>query len=221
MSAPAYVLRLAAEADESAWARAAEGRVAEWHPLSGAVRPDVRFRALCAGGRIAVRFEVRGDRFVRSVATEPQGEVWKDSCVEFFVQPAGAAGHFNFELNAGGALLSSYIVDERRLPEGGFADWAPLAPEWMGRIRVRTSLPRVVDPPIPGPVDWRAEVSIPLELLAAVSGAPCEPRAGDEWRGNFFHCGDATPSPRWGAWSDVGERLDFHQTARFGVLRFA
>lgn len=223
MSAPVYELRLlpGAEADEGAWSRAPEGRVAAWHPQSGGVRPDVRFRALCADGRIAVRFEVRGDRFVRSVATEPQGEVWKDSCVEFFVRPAGMAGHFNFEVNAGGALLSSYIVDERRLPEGGFADWAPLPPEWMARVGVRTSLPRVVDPPLPGPVDWRAEVSVPLELLEAVGGAPCRPRAGDEWTANFFHCGDETPSPRWGAWSDVGDVLDFHQTARFGVLRFA
>ena len=221
MSAPVYEVRLAAEADEAAWSRAPEGRVAAWHPLSGGVRPDVRFRALCAGGRIAVRFEVRGDRFVRSVATEPQGPVWKDSCVEFFVQPAEAAGHFNFEVNAGGALHASYIVDPRRLPEGGYADWAPLPPEWMARVAVRTSLPRVVDPPLPGPLDWCAEIAVPLALLAAVSGAPCGPRAGDEWRGNLFHCGDETPSPRWGAWSGVGERLDFHQPARFGVLRFA
>ena len=232
MSAPVFPIRLVPEAPEPsaaprpgapgpAWAAAAEGRVADWHPLSGAVRPDVRFRALCGGGRIAVRFDVRGDRFVRSVATEPQGDVWKDSCVEFFVQPAGAAGHFNFEMDAGGTLLASYIVDNRRLPEGGYADWAPLPPEWMARVGVRTSLPRVVDPPLPGPLDWRAELSVPLELLEAVGGAPCRPRAGDEWTANFFHCGDETPSPRWGAWSGVGEKLDFHQTARFGVLRFA
>jgi hypothetical protein len=91
----------------------------------------------------------------------------------------------------------------------------------MARVGVRTSLPRVVDPPLPGPLDWRAELSVPLELLEAVGGAPCRPRAGDEWTANFFHCGDETPSPRWGAWSGVGEKLDFHQTARFGVLRFA
>ena len=232
MSVPSFGIRFVAEAPGvsaaprpgapgAAWAESEEGRVADWHPRSGAVRPDVRFRALCGGGRIAVRFDVFGDRFVRSVATEPQGEVWKDSCVEFFVQPAGAAGHFNFEVNAGGALHASYIVDPRRLPEGGYADWAPLSPEWMARVAVRTSLPRVVDPPLAGPLDWCAEIAVPLALLAAVSGAPCEPRAGDEWRGNLFHCGDETPSPRWGAWSGVGERLDFHQPDRFGVLRFA
>lgn len=231
MSAPVFPIRLVPEAPEvsaaprpgaagPAWAASSEGRVDQWHPLSGAVRPDVRFRALCGGGRIAVRFDVRGDRFVRSVATEPQGDVWKDSCVEFFVQPEGAAGHFNFEIDAGGTLLASYIVDNRRLPEGGFADWAPLPPEWMARVAVRTSLPRVVDPPLAGPLDWCAELSLPLSLLAAVSGAPCEPRPGAEWRANFFHCGDETPSPRWGAWSGVGERLDFHQPGRFGVLRF-
>lgn len=223
MSAPVFECRLvpAAPADGAAWERAAEGRVAAWHAASGPVRPDVRFRALCGGGRVAVRFDVLGDRFVRSVETEPQGRVWTDSCVEFFVQPAGTEGHFNFEVNAGGALLASRIVDERRLPGGGFADWAPLPPEWMARVGVRTSLPRVVDPPLPGPVDWHAELSVPLDLLAALSGAPCRPCPGDEWRANFFHCGDETPSPRWGAWSDVGEVLDFHQTSRFGVLRFA
>lgn len=231
MSGPVFPTRLLGRAPDVAsaprprapaatWAAAEEGRVASWHPRSGGIRPDVRFRALCGGGRLAVRFDVLGDRFVRSVATEPQGEVWKDSCVEFFVQPEGAAGHFNFEIDAGGTLLASYIVDPTRLPGGGFADWAPLPPEWMARVAVRTSLPPVVDPPLPGPLDWCAELSVPLELLAAVSGAPCRPRPGCEWRGNFYHCGDETPSPRWGAWSDVGERLDFHQPEKFGVLRF-
>ena len=64
-------------------------------------------------------------------------------------------------------------------------------------------------------------MSVPLDLLAALSGAPCRPRPGDVWRGNFFHCGDETPFPRWGAWSGVGERLDFHQPDRFGMLLFA
>ena len=67
----------------------------------------------------------------------------------------------------------------------------------------------------------QCEGEIPLDLLEEFAGVPCRPGPGDEWRGNFFHCGDETPSPRWGAWSDVGAVLDFHQPGRFGVLRFA
>jgi hypothetical protein len=231
VSAPVYEVRAAAAppdpgvapgaAPGGGWEAAAEGRIAAWHPRSGAVRPDVRFRALRCDGRLHARFDVLGDRLVRSVATEPQGPVWKDSCVEFFVQPAGAAGHFNFEMNAGGTLHSSYIVNPRRLPGGGYADWMLLPAAALGRIRVRASLPRRIDPALPGPVDWCVALEVPLDLLEKFAGVPCRPEPGDEWRGNFFHCGDETPSPRWGAWSGVGERLDFHQPERFGVLRFA
>jgi len=42
-------------------------------------------------------------------------EVWKDSCVEFFIQPRPDAGYFNLEMNAGGAHLCCYIEDPARV----------------------------------------------------------------------------------------------------------
>lgn len=206
---------------DNAPGKAAEGRVAGWHPASGDVRPDVRFRAAWSAARLFVRFDVRGDRGVRSVVEAPQGPVWTDSCVECFLQPSGAEGHFNFEANAGGTLHFSYILDPRRLPEGGYARWVLPPPAACARVAVRASLPRRVEPALPGPVDWSVEMEIPFALLSDLAGVPCAPKSGDVWRGNFFHCGDAAPHPRWGAWCDVGEKLDFHQPDRFGALVFA
>jgi hypothetical protein len=56
-------------------------------------------------------------------------EVWKDSCVEIFLQPKPDAGYFNLEMNAGGAHLCCYIEDPERVP-GGFKKFTPPAREF-------------------------------------------------------------------------------------------
>jgi hypothetical protein len=68
--------------------------------------PDTSFKIAWCEDLVFVIFRVI-DRYVRAVASGYQGEVWKDSCVEFFFTPSPdvATGYFNIEMNCGGTTL--------------------------------------------------------------------------------------------------------------------
>jgi hypothetical protein len=145
-------------------------------------------------------------------------EVWKDSCVEFFIQPRPGAGYFNLEMNAGGAHLCCYIEDPARVP-GGFKKFTRLPVEIGRSIQVRSSLPKTIDPEITEPVRWQLNFFVPLSVLEGYVGTLGEVR-GQEWRGNFYKCADDGSHPHWGAWAPVDE-LNFHLPRCFGSICFA
>jgi len=190
--------------------------ISHFRPESSVHRPRTRVKLVADAQTIYGIFKVE-DRFIRCVHTAFQAPVYKDSCVEFFVQPRPDKGYFNFEFNCGGALLAAYITDPRRT-EGGFADWRPLAPEEGRRIAVQSSLPPTVDPEIPDRRTWQLAFRIPLDILGAYVG-PLTIAAGDVWRANFYKCGDETSHPHWAAWHPV-DALNFHLPHCFGRLRF-
>ncbi len=154
---------------------------------------------------------------MRCVHTSFQSDVWKDSCVEFFVQPQDAEGYFNFEFNCGGALLASYVTNPARA-NGRLQEFVPLTPDDDGRIRRFAGLPSVVEPEIAGPLVWRLEFSLPLALLAKYAG-PFGAVTGQIWRANFYKCGNETSHPHWLSWRPLAGR-NFHDPSSFGQLVF-
>lgn len=158
------------------------------------------------------------DRYVRCVRTAYGSEVWKDSCVEFFIAPGPGRGYFNFEFNCGGAFLCNHITDPTRVP-GGFKQAVRLPETIVDQVICRASLPRVVDPEITGPVDWSLQFQIPLAVLENHAG-PLGPLTGQVWRGNFFKCVEDNSHPHWAAWSPVDE-FNFHLPRCFGEIHFA
>jgi len=160
------------------------------------------------------------DRFVRVVNTGFQAPVWKDSCVEFFVRPQGRGGYLNFEMNAGGSLLAFFIEDWRRSDgPAEFRAFRKLESKWNDAIPRFHSLPERIEPQITSPVVWTVQYTLPWSLFAEVAGAS-RPKAGDEWTGNLYKCGNETSHPHWGTWSPIGETLEFHAPDFFGRLVF-
>ncbi len=157
------------------------------------------------------------DQHVRSIHTLFQSEVWKDSCVEFFVQPKVDGGYFNFEFNCGGALLASYVTNPTRA-NGILQEFQPLTPADDRQIRRFSSLAGLVDPEIPEPIVWHLEFSIPFAVLEKYAGPPCA-AAGQIWRANFYKCGNETSHPHWLSWAPLRER-NFHDPASFGSIEF-
>jgi hypothetical protein len=190
--------------------------IAAFRPEGSRHQPRTRVQLLYDDRMLYGRFRVE-DRYVRCRRTGFQAEVYKDSCVEFFVEPVLGRGYFNFEFNCGGALRAFFITDPTRVP-GGFKAFTPLSAADGERVRRVASLPAVVDPEIAAPTLWDLEFGIPLAVLAAYAGPAASP-AGATWRANFYKCGDETTHPHWGAWSPV-DRLDFHRPPCFGELRF-
>ena len=209
---------LAGEWDSPAWKTADTAHIAWFHPMSSAHHPETHARVLHSDKGLHVIFRVK-DRYVRSITTEYMGPVYQDACVEFFVKPRADTGYFNFEMNCGGTLLLSYvtetIIDGAPKKKYDAVPW-PLA----STIEIFHSMPKTVEPENPGPVEWRNEYLIPFALFEEYVGKIGN-LSGQEWRGNFYKCAENNSHPHWGAWSPVGEQLNFHQPGKFGVLGFA
>jgi hypothetical protein len=185
-------------------------------PESSSHRPVTQVKVLHNGTTVFVLFQVH-DRYVRSIRTDFQSEVWKDSCVEWFVQPRPEKGYFNFEVNAGGALRVSYIEDPARV-NGGLLKSTLLPVDLGDLIGIYHSLPEVLDPEIIAPVEWTVGITVPVSVLEKFVG-PIGILAGQEWRANFNKCADESSHPHWATWNPVAEK-NFHRPQDFGKLVF-
>jgi len=195
---------------------AGQGTLTHIRPESSDHHPGVRFTFLHDTRNLYLQFTVN-DRYVRVIHNGLQAPVYKDSCVEFFVKPKPDCGYFNFEFNAGGAMLANYIEDPTRTP-AGFKKSTPLPAELCTKIEIIPSLPRTVNPEISDPLTWTLSLKISLTVMEPFTGPlTCTP--GSIWRGNFYKCGDETSHPHWLSWSPVKE-LNFHAPECFGELQF-
>jgi len=202
--------------DGPVWSGAPVVEIENFRPESSDHRPHAQARLLYDTRRVYGIFRV-DDRYVRCVTTEWQGPVWRDSCVEFFVQPKIDAGYFNFEMNCGGALLCHYKrVSDQGSPRE--SSRVVLSPAECAQVRIFHSLPSVVEPEIGQPITWVLEFSFPISLLEAYVGPLGNP-SGQVWRGNLYKCADGTSHPHWASWSPVDE-LNFHLPRCFGDLAF-
>ncbi|MHB9132752.1 MAG: carbohydrate-binding family 9-like protein [Armatimonadota bacterium] len=180
-------------------------------------RPRVQFRMLYDNDGLYLIFRVE-DRYVRSVVTELNGSVCRDSCTEFFVRPKPEHGYFNFEVNCGGAMLCYYIEDPTVVQGVGFTKSQPLTMEDAALVQIYHSMPAVVDPEITEPTIWFNEIHISRVLLEKYVG-PLGELAGQEWQANLYKCADATSHPHWATWSPI-QGASFHQPQYFAPLSF-
>jgi len=202
--------------DGCGWLRASTLDVACFRPEGSDHRPRTQVRLLYDACHLYGVFRV-ADRYVRVLHTGYGTPVYRDSCVEIFLQPRPDRGYLNFEFNAGGALLASHVRDPERTPQG-FRDFTPLTEAEARAIGVRASLPTVVKPERTEPVTWTVAFALPFALLEKHLG-PVGTIPGQRWRANFYKCADDTSHPHWASWSPLTER-NFHLPACFGELRF-
>ncbi len=202
--------------DAPAWSSSPILEVGHFRPEGSDHRPETRARLVYDDTGLHGIFHVR-DRYVRCVRTNYFDDVWKDSCVEFFVQPKDAAGYFNFEFNCGDAFLCCYITNPERA-EKGFKEFIKLPASLGQTVKVRSSMPRTVDPEITEAVEWSLRFFIPFTFFETVLGKSVAP-AGEVWHGNFFKCAEEVSHPHWASWAPVDE-FNFHRPQCFGALHF-
>lgn len=171
-------------------------------------RPIVQAKLMYDEQNIYVLFRVK-DQYVRSITTEINGPVWKDSAVEFFFAPDIAAPeqYFNLEINGGGTPLLGYRPNRP-------------STEDIKSIEIAHSLPEVVDPELGEPVTWTIECRIPLAMLAKYAHV-VQPAPGVQWRGNFYKIAENNSNPHHATWALIdAPNPTFHLPQYFGVLRF-
>jgi hypothetical protein len=157
------------------------------------------------------------DQYVRCIHPRFQSDVWKDSCVEFFVRPKNGEGYFNFEFNCGGALLAAYVTDPTRAG-CSLKKYIPLTPDDDQQIQRYASLTPIVEPEITKPVVWTLEFSIPLIVLEKYVGQIGTLKE-KIWHANFYKCGNETSRPHWASWTPLSAR-NFHDPSSFGQIEF-
>lgn len=164
---------------------------------------------------IYVIFRVQ-DRYVRAVATGINGQVWKDSCVEFFFSPYPGTGnsYLNLEVNCNGIPLMQHH-------EGPRAGTHFLDVEQCRKIEIASSIQCAVENEITEPLTWTLEYRLPFEILAAYPEF-VKPAPGLCWKANFYKCADESSHPHWMAWSPIDrDQPDFHCPEYFSILSFA
>lgn len=176
-------------------------------------RPKVQVKVAYDEDALYVIYRVH-DQYVRSIRTNFQDPVYKDSAVEFFFCPSDSdsKGYFNLEINCGGTALFRFKSPEKRkvlIPESEFQ-----------KLEISHSLPKVVEPEIQEPVTWTLEFKLPFDIIKH-HYAMTNPKSGDKWRVNFYKIADESSHPHYLTWSEViHPKPNFHLPQYFGTLVF-
>lgn len=169
-------------------------------------QPEVEVRLFYTDENLHVRFRTHEDNPTITYYRMNE-EVYKDSCVEFFVQPLPSQDdrYLNFEMNAAGTLLLGLGAGRNRsrlaLDPGIF------------NIDAKTGLKDQN-----GKTYWQVQYSVPFSFIKNHFPA-FEAQAGAELRANFYKCGEDVPQPHYGCWNLIeSDKPDFHVSEFFGHL---
>jgi len=172
-------------------------------------KPVTKFWMGCGPSEIVLHFEVEEDS-VRTEFGKTGDPVYRDSCVEFFINP-GDDTYFNFETNAVGTRYAARGHDRE--------DSTPFFLNQIETIRRTASLGHSPFGERPGRSSWTLTLGIPLRFF---TGTELSHPFGKSFKGNFYKCGDDTLTPHYVSWNPIGTaQPDFHRPDYFGKITFA
>lgn len=171
--------------------------------------PEVRFRMFHTGAWLMLRFDVE-ERYTAALVTEDYGEVWTDSCVEFFIA-LDDSGYYNFETTCIGRMLLCYRKSRTEGVE-------PSAEALAGVKRYTTFPAGVPFAEREGDNRWSLTLDIPPQSLFRHKLTDW---SGAEARVNLFKCGDKLSHPHFLSWRPIrAENPDFHRPEFFAEVKF-
>lgn len=173
-----------------------------------AYRPKVRFRISHTGNDILLKFYVR-ENHIRAMETSTNGDVYKDSCVEFFITHDGV-NYYNFEFSCIGTIHLAWGPDRhnRKFVE----------PTVVRTIDIRSSLGNKPIDKMSGEYDWEMMIRIPAGCFAYSKLTSFNNLSA---AANFYKCGDETAEPHFVTWNPVGtSQPDYHRPEYFGKVHF-
>ncbi|NMB98033.1 MAG: hypothetical protein GYA02_15745 [Clostridiaceae bacterium] len=139
-------------------------------------------------------------------------DVYKNSCVEFFVNPNPDKDdrYLNFEMNAAGTLLLGLGVnrhERKRFYIENFKEF----------FNIKSLVTEKNLANYEGNY-WTVEYSIPLTFLEEIYGN-LNMTSGHKMKANFYKCGDETRYPHYGCLNKLlNKEPDFHRPEYFGDL---
>lgn len=197
---PVYKVKMinSEEPSEADWAAAESARIefAPWKENYPAFF-EATAKLINAKDAIFVRLSSCESDPVRLVFDD-WGEIWTDSCLEFFFMPDSRTGvYYNFECNANAFMLvgkgASRKPRERVTPKTGSKEFFDIKTDVSGGC-------------------WTVTYRIPKSFVGELFMP----------RGNFYKCQEHFPEKmHFQCWSDIeAERPDFHRPEFFGEIDF-
>lgn len=181
--------------------------VINWHAFPYC--PKVEFAIAHTGDNILLHYRAEEDG-VRAVAGEDLGNVWEDSCCEFFASPDADGSYYNLESNCiGTILLCNGKGREERMQ-------APLSA--LKKIDRWASLGRKIIGLDEKAHQWELSLVIPV---SAFFRHKIDNLSSLIIHGNFYKCGDKTAHPHFLSWNPIDiPSPDFHRPDFFGEIKF-
>lgn len=169
--------------------------------------PEVSVQIAWNENELFLRYRVN-EQSVKAEIDESNGQVWTDSCVEFFLSPEGNDEYYNLEMNCIGTALLGF----RKKGEPAIH----ASEEQIATIRRISSLGDSPFPERKKPTDWQITMAIPWEVFFKHA---IKPEKGIKVRGNFYKCGDELSVPHFVSWTKIKtEKPNFHAPEYFGGL---
>lgn len=172
-------------------------------------QPEVAVRIAHTSDTILLHYKVT-EQSIRARYGKDNGNVWTDSCVEFFSMPAGDGIYYNLECNCIGTVLLAAGM-ERNNRE-------PASPEITEQIKRWSSLGSEPFEERVGECLWEIALLVPCTVFFKHHITELD---GVEMNGNFYKCGDELHTPHFLSWNPIRiEQPDFHRPDFFGKLEF-
>lgn len=172
-------------------------------------KPSVQFRIAHTGDSVLLKYYVQ-EKSVAAKASEINGDVYKDSCVEFFISPNGDGVYYNFEFSCIGIPHVGYGA--------GRHNRELLPSEIISKITANSSLGAEPFAERQGDLLWELFVQIPISCFIHDSAKTF---SGWEATGNFYKCGDDLSEPHFVTWNPIEtENPDYHCPEFFGKIKF-
>lgn len=171
-------------------------------------KPDVKWIIAHNNREIFLRFFVE-EQSILAMVTEDNGEVWTDSCVEFFIS-FDDTGYYNFEFTCIGKMLLGFRKEKNN------AIHAPQA--ILDTIWRESTLGNRPFPERKGDCAWELSVKIPLTAFMKHAFTSL---SGIKAKANFYKCGDKLSVPHFLSWSPIDHPTpNFHLEKYFGTVSF-
>ncbi len=170
--------------------------------------PKAQFRIGHTGNEIWLKYYVN-ENHLRALETRTNGDVYKDSCVEFFVSHDNE-NYYNFEFSCIGTTHLAWGSGRNNRK---FVD-----PKVVEKIAIKSSLGNQPFDNKSGEFNWEMMIRIPLESFAYSKLKSFKELKATA---NFYKCGDETKVPHYVTWNPVKtENPDYHRPEYFGKVQF-
>lgn len=174
-------------------------------------KPETEVKMYYTEEYLKVRF-VSHEKEVRVHYTNFNEDVYKDSCVEFFLMPNPEEDkrYINFETSAAGVLLLQ--IDEKTSDRTYIREINP------DIFEMKTSITKENAHEFNDFKPWCVEYKIPFSFVKTYF-KDFKGVSGHIMKGNFYKCGDDTLVPHYGSWNKiVNDVPKFHRPEFFGEL---